>query len=187
MWEPTRLNHGEGRCRRAVCLLTMSGGRPPAEFLDCAHGSLRRGRVESPPGFGWRRSGRRRTWRDRQHDTENRVREIHTNILKEASAATAESAAISNMTVEHHLMALTAKCAHAKDFVPKGLSIIARIIQCAVKGVSFPVGANPTRQLVAPAGSTWGGLRRERIERKHSRKRLLSGSQRACRPNVSER
>ena len=36
------------------------------------------------------------------------------------------------------------------------------MIPCAVKGVLFPAGANPTRQLVTPAGSTWGGSWRKR-------------------------
>jgi hypothetical protein len=37
---------------------------------------------------------------------------------------------------------------------------LARLIQCAVKGLLILAGANPARQLVAPAGSTKSGLRR---------------------------
>ena len=36
-------------------------------------------------------------------------------------------------------------------------SCLARIIQCAVKRCWFLVGASPTRQLVAPAGSSRSG------------------------------
>jgi hypothetical protein len=37
---------------------------------------------------------------------------------------------------------------------------LTRIIQCAVEGLLILAGAKPARQLVAPAGSTWSGLRR---------------------------
>jgi len=50
---------------------------------------------------------------------------------------------------------------------------LARISQCAVKGLLIPVGAKPTRRLVAPAGSTWSGGRRRRIRPKHSKKRVI--------------
>ncbi len=43
-----------------------------------------------------------------------------------------------------------------------------RAIRCAVKRRRSPVGESPTRQLVAPAGSSRSGERRQRIALKHS-------------------
>jgi aldehyde dehydrogenase (NAD+) len=48
----------------------------------------------------------------------------------------------------------------AELFLSASGSDLTRISQCAVKGFSYPAGANPARQLVAPVVSTWGGSRR---------------------------
>ena len=56
-------------------------------------------------------------------------------------------------------------------------------IECAVQRRRSPVGVNPIRQRVAPAGSSRSGERRQRISLKHSDdKGSPQATQHACRP-----